>query len=41
MFLEAKKLMKGTVHEDDYFVYHDVLSLLTGKGAVEYMKQKS
>ena len=40
MFVEAKKLMNGYVHEADFFVYHDALSLMTGRGAVEYMSKK-
>ena len=40
MFREAKEIMRGTVHHDDYVVYHDALSLMTGRGAVEYMQKK-
>ena len=40
MFTEAKNVMKGTVHEQDYVVFHDALSLFTGKEPVAYMKEK-
>ena len=28
---EAEKLMKGSVHEDDFYIVHDVLVLMTEK----------
>ena len=31
MINEAEKLMKGSVHEDDFFVVHDALLSLTPK----------
>ena len=40
MFIESEKIMKGTIHEDDYMVYHDALSLMTGKAPIDYMKSK-
>ena len=40
MFSEAKRLMAGTVHHNDYVVYHDALSLMTGKESIKYMKEK-
>ena len=32
--------MKGTVHEDDWVVYHDALVLMTSAESQEYMEQK-
>ena len=32
--------MADTVHQNDYFVYHDVLSLITGKESIKYTKEK-
>ena len=32
MMKEAEKLMKGSVHEDDFFIVHDVLVLMTANG---------
>ena len=40
MFECSKELFKGTTHEKDYMVYHDALSLMTGKDPIEYMKTK-
>ena len=31
MMNEAEKLMKGSVHEDDLFIVHDALVLMTSK----------
>ena len=40
IFREAEEIMKGTVHEKDFLVYHNALSLMTGKGSVEYMQKQ-
>jgi len=37
---ETKKMMAGTKHEDDWFFYHDALSLMTCAGTVEWMKEQ-
>ena len=31
MMKEADNLMKGSVHEDDFFIFHDALVLMTAK----------
>ena len=33
--------MKGTIHQDDWFFYHDALSLMTSNECFEYMRKKS
>ena len=40
MFVESKKIFEGTKFENEWYVYHDALSLLTSKASTEYMKQK-
>ena len=40
MMNEAEKLMKGSVHEDDFYIVHDALLLMTAKDAVNLMKEK-
>ena len=37
---EAEKLMKGSVHEDDFYIVHDALLLMTAKETINWMKQK-
>ena len=37
---EAEKLMKGSVHEEDFFIVHDALVLMTVKETINWMKQK-
>ena len=37
---EADKPMKGSVHEDDFYVVHDALVLMTAKEKINRMKQK-
>jgi hypothetical protein len=32
--------MKGTYHEDDWFFYHDALSLMTAMQTIEWMREK-
>ena len=38
MMKEAEKLMKGSVHEDDFFIIHDALVLITAKETIIRMK---
>ena len=40
MMNEAEKLMKGSVHEDDFFIVHDALVLMTAKETINWMRQK-
>ena len=37
---EAEKLMKGSVHEDNFYIVHDALVLMTAKETINRMKQK-
>ena len=41
MMKEAENLMKGSVHEDDFFIVHDALVLMTAKEMLEWMKEKN
>ena len=41
MMKEAEKLMKGSVHEDNLFIVHDALVLMTAKETIEWMKEKN
>ena len=41
MMKEAENLMKGSVHEDDFFIFHDALVLMTTKEMFEWMKEKN
>ena len=41
MMKEAENLMKGSVHEDDLFIVHDALVLMTAKETIEWMKVKN
>ena len=41
MTKEAEKLMKGSVHEDDFFIVHDALVLMTAKETIEWIKEKN
>ena len=36
---EAEKLMKGSVHEDYFFIVHDALVLMTAKETINWMRQ--
>ena len=38
---EADNLMKGPVHEDDLFIVHDALVLMTVKETIEWMKENN
>ena len=39
MMNEADKLMKGSVHEDDFFIFRDALVLMIAKETINWMKQ--
>ena len=41
MMKESEKLMKGSVHEDDFFIVHDALVLMTAKETIKWMKEKN
>ena len=41
MMKEAENLIKGSVHEDDFFIVHDALVLMTAKETIEWMKEKN
>ena len=41
MMKEAENLMKGSVHEDDFFIVHDALVLMTAKETIKWMKEKN
>ena len=40
IFLETKKAFVGTTHQEDYWVYHDALTLMTDKECRKYMDDK-
>ena len=40
MMNEAENLMKGSVHEDDFFIVHYALVLITPKETINWMIQK-
>ena len=40
MMKEAENLMKGSVHEDDFFIVRDALVLMTAKETIKWMKEK-
>ena len=39
MTSEAEKLMKGSVQEDDFFIVHDALVLMTAKETINWTKK--
>ena len=41
MMKEAENLMKGSVHEDDFFIVHGALVLMTAKETIKRMKEKN
>ena len=41
MMKESENLMKGSVHEDDLFIVHDALVLMTAKETIEWMNEKN
>ena len=40
MMSESERVMKGTVHENTWKVYHDALSIMTSKATKEWMQDK-
>jgi len=40
MMVESEKVMKGTIHEKTWMVYHDALAIMTAKSTKEWMAQK-
>ena len=41
MMKEAENLMKGSVHEDDLFIFHDALVLMTAKETIKWIKENN
>ena len=41
MMKEAENLMKGSVHEDDFFKVHDALVFMKSKETIHWMKEKN
>ena len=41
MMKEAENLMKGYVHEDDFFIVHDDIVVMTAKEKIKWMKEKN
>ena len=41
MMKEAEKLMKGSIHEDDLFIVHADLVLMTPEETITWMKEKN
>ena len=41
MMKESEKLMKGSVHEDDLFIVHNALVLMTSKETIKWMKENN
>ena len=41
MTKEEEKLMKGYVNEDNFFIVHDALLLMTSKEMITWMKEKN
>ena len=41
MMKEAENLMKGSVHEDDFFIVHDDIVLMTAKETIQWMEEKN
>ena len=39
MMNEAEKLIKGSVHEEDFFIVHNALVLMTAKEKINWMRQ--
>ena len=37
---EVEKLTKGSMHEDDLYIFHGALVLMTAKETINWMKQK-
>ena len=41
MMKEAEKVMRGSVHEENFFIVHDALVLMTSKETIEWMKENN
>ena len=41
MMKKAEKLMKGSVHEEDFFIVHDDLVLMTSEDTIKWMKENN
>ena len=41
MMKESENLMKGSVHEDDLFIFHDALVLMIAKETIKWMKENN
>ena len=41
MIKEAENLMKGSVHEDNFFIINDALVLMTANETIKCMKEKN
>ena len=41
MMKEAENLMKGSIHEDDFFIFHDAFVLMTGKETIKWKKENN
>ena len=41
MMKEVEKLMKRSIHEDDFFIIHDVLVLIKSKETIKWMKENN
>ena len=41
MMKEAENLMRGYVHEDDFFIVHDALVWMKSKDTIKWMKEKN
>ena len=41
MMKEAENLIKGSVHEENFFIVHDALVLMTAKETIQWMKEKN
>ena len=39
MCAESKRLMEGTVHNNDWYFYHDALTQITARETKEWMRQ--
>ena len=38
---EAENLMKGYVHEDYFFIFHDAIVLMTAEETIKWMNEKN
>ena len=41
MMKEAEKLIKGSINEDNLFIVHDALVLMTSKDTIIWMKENN